>query len=237
MKTEELIQNKKSVPYEFNNVAERYDLATFLSQGYQKDLLLSAKRMNLVGNEYLVDLCCGTGKSTIACHEFITEGKILAIDNSVEMLKIARSRLSNKNINFIQEDVMKLNFPENTFDAIFMAYGIRNMPDYENCLSILNKTLRPGGIICFHEYSLNNNIFVKLYWRILGYFFIIPISTLLSGTSSIYKYLVKSVLMFPSPKIFQKLLTQQGFINVKKLSMPSWRKPILHTFLAHKPKK
>ena len=62
-----LLENKKSVPYEFNNVAKKYDFATFLSQGYQKDLLLSVERMNLNGNEYIADLCCGTGKSTLAC--------------------------------------------------------------------------------------------------------------------------------------------------------------------------
>lgn len=236
MSNQELLHNKKSVPFEFNKVAEKYDLATFLSQGYQKDLFLSVKRMNLKGNEYLADLCCGTGKSTYACTKFLGNGKILAIDNSAEMLKIARSRFANNNVKFVQEDIMGLDYPENTFDAIFMAYGIRNMPDYNDCLLILKKILKPGAVICFHEYSLKKNVFSKLYWKIMGYLFIIPISTLLSGTSRIYKYLVKSVLAFPSPNTFQNILKSNGFENVQRLSMPSWRKPILHTFLAYNPK-
>jgi ubiquinone/menaquinone biosynthesis C-methylase UbiE len=60
-----LIQNKKDVPSEFNRIAKRYDLATFLSQGYQKDLQTSVDRMNLKGDEYLADLCCGTGSQLL----------------------------------------------------------------------------------------------------------------------------------------------------------------------------
>jgi ubiquinone/menaquinone biosynthesis C-methylase UbiE len=115
-----------------------------------------------------------------------------------------------------------------------MAYGIRNMPDYNKCLANLKRMLKPNGIICFHEYSLNDTYVAKLYWMILGYTAIIPISTILSGSSKIYKYLVKSVLSFPSPKTFLKILESNGFTQVERLPMPSWRRPILHTFLAHK---
>lgn len=230
----DLIKNKKSVPYEFNNVAKNYDIATFLSQGYQKDLFLSVKRMHLKGNEYMVDLCCGTGKSTLACLKKLPEGKILAIDNSNEMLEIAKQKFNEENVKFSLEDAMELNYPNNSFDAIFMAYGIRNMPDINKCLTNLQRMLKPGGVICFHEYSLNENFLSRFYWKFLGYFVIIPVSSLLSGSSKIYTYLVKSVLTFPSPKKFLETLKLIGFTNVKRIPMPSWRKPILHTFLTYK---
>lgn len=234
MKSEQLINNKKSVPLEFNNVAKNYDLATFLSQGYQKDLDLSAKRMQLKGDESIIDLCCGTGKSTEACLTQIPEGNILAIDNSEEMLSVAKTKFTNNNLKFDLADAMELDYPDETFDAIFMAYGIRNMPDYNKCLINLKRMLKPNGLICFHEYSLNDNFLSHLYWKILGYTAIIPISTALSGSSNIYKYLVKSVLEFPSPTKFMEILKMNGFVNVERLSMPSWRKPILHTFIAYK---
>ena len=234
MDSSKLSNNKKSVPNEFNEVAKKYDLATFLSQGYQKDLQLSASRMNLTGNEYLADLCCGTGKSTLACASYLAAGKILAIDNSEGMLEIAKTKFDNNNVTFSLQDVMELNYAENTFDAIFMAYGIRNMPDINKCLQNLKRMLKPGGVICFHEYSLNDNLFSKIYWKFLGYFVIIPISSLLSGSSEIYKYLVKSVLTFPNPQRFLEILKSNGFNKVERKQMPSWRKPILHTFLAYK---
>jgi len=230
----QLIKNKKSVPLEFDIVARKYDVATLLSQGYQKDLQLSVDRMNLKGTEYLADLCCGTGKSTQACINKISSGNILGIDNSKEMLDVANKKFPNINVIFTQEDVMELDYPENTFDAIFMAYGIRNMPDYSKCLRSLRKILKPGGVICFHEYSLSKSILTHLYWKLLGYLIIIPISSIISSSSGLYKYLVKSVSLFPSPKEFTELLTITGFKDAKRLPMPGWRRPILHTFLAHK---
>ena len=228
------MKNKKSVPSEFDSVAKKYDLATFLSQGYQDDLQLSVDRMKLKGNEYLADLCCGTGKSTQACLNNLKNGRVLGIDNSKEMLEVAKAKFSSENSEFVQSDVMELDYPDNSFDAIFMAYGIRNMPDYEKCLINLKRMLKPGGIICFHEYSLHDNLLTKLYWKFLGYTFIIPISTVISGSSDIYKYLVSSVLSFLPPNKFIDLLNSCGFRDTRKISMPSWRKPILHTFLAYK---
>ncbi len=101
MRSNQLLDNKKSVPREFNRVAKNYDFATFLSQGYQKDLHLSARRMQLSGNEYIADLCCGTGKSTEACMANLTTGKLLAIDNSKEMLEVAKTKFSNQNVTFL----------------------------------------------------------------------------------------------------------------------------------------
>ena len=67
MATAALIENKAFVPKEFNKISKKYDWATKMSQGYQDDLDASARRMNLRGDEKLLDLCCGTGKSTMAC--------------------------------------------------------------------------------------------------------------------------------------------------------------------------
>ena len=178
-----LIQNKKEIPSEFNRIAKRYDLATSLSQGYQKDLQTSVDRMNLKGNELLADLCCGTGKSTIACLNNLPNGKVIGVDNSEGMLQTARENLYIKfdkdNVRFVQQDVMNLDMNDNSLDAIFMAYGIRNMPDFNKCVRNLYRVLKPGGKICFHEYSIHKSFSSKLYWEFLGYFGERNVSTLL----------------------------------------------------------
>ena len=234
-----LLKNKSNVPYEFNRVAKKYNLATFLSQGYQSDLHRSADRLNLSGNELVLDLCCGTGKSTISCLKHITSGKVIGIDNSEEMLGVAKEnyyKMYDRNkLEFVQKDVMDLDFEDNSVDAIFMAYGIRNMPDYKKALLNLFRILKPNGKIVFHEYSLNGSVFSHLYWKILGYGLIIPLSTLISGSSTIFKYLVRSVDKFLSPQEFHNLLKETGFDSEQISNMPSWRKPILHTFTASKP--
>jgi ubiquinone/menaquinone biosynthesis methyltransferase len=234
-----LIQNKKEVPSEFNRIAKRYDLATFMSQGYQEDLQTSVNRMNLNGNEYLADLCCGTGKSTIACLNNLPNGNVIGVDNSEGMLQAAREKLSIKydkeKVTFIQRDVMNLDFENNSLDAIFMAYGIRNMPDFEKCIRNLFHLLKPGGKICFHEYSTSKSFTSKLYWKFLGNFLIIPFAGLTTGSTKIFRYLIKSVETFLSPDEFTNLLKKTGFENINHTPLGSWRKPILHTFLAQKP--
>jgi ubiquinone/menaquinone biosynthesis methyltransferase len=234
-----LFNNKSEVPFEFNRVAKKYDVATFLSQGYQKDLQRSVDRLNLIGDEKVLDLCCGTGKSTICCVNNLPNGKVIGIDNSEVMLKVAEEkyyhRYDRNKLEFLKKDVMELDYDDNSVDAIFMAYGIRNMPDYKKALDNLFRTLKPGGKIAFHEYSLNNNLISHLYWKMLGYFVVIPVSTIISGSSTIFKYLVKSVDEFLSPNEFTNLLTETGFTDVKEHYMPTWRKPILRTFTATKP--
>jgi ubiquinone/menaquinone biosynthesis methyltransferase len=234
-----LFKDKSQVPAEFNRVAKKYDTATFLSQGYQQDLQRSADRLGLSGNERVLDLCCGTGQSTICVLNRLNSGKVIGIDNSEEMLNVAKQKYSGSHekakLEFIKQDVMNINYDDESVDAILMAYGIRNMPDYKVCIENLFRLLKPGGKIAFHEYSLNNNSLVHIYWMFLGHGVVIPISALISGSTTIYKYLVKSVREFPSPDDFLILLKNAGFIKVMRKPMPGWRKPILHTFLATKP--
>lgn len=235
---ETLIKNKKEVPSEFNRIAKRYDFATFLSQGYQKDLQTSVDRMNLKGNEYLADLCCGTGKSTIACLDNLPNGKVIGIDNSEGMLEAAREKLIPKfgdKVTFAQQDVMNLDLTDNSLDAIFMAYGIRNMSDFEKCVRNLHRVLKPGGKICFHEYSISKSFSSKLYWKFLGYWLIIPFAGLTTGSTKIFRYLIKSVETFLSADEFMDLLKKTGFENITHKPLGSWRKPVLHTFIAQKP--
>jgi ubiquinone/menaquinone biosynthesis methyltransferase len=234
-----LIENKVNVPKEFNRIAARYDFATSMSQGYQRDLHTSARRMNLKGNEHVLDLCCGTGKSTLACLNVLPEGKITGVDNSEEMLAVAKKKFSKEiasgKATFILKDAMNLDFPDHSFDAIFMAYGLRNMPDYEACIQGLFRILKPGGTLCIHDYSLADTWYARPYWKILGYGFIIPISTLLTGNSTIFNYLIKSVLNFLTPDQAKQLLEKNGFTEVKVYPLGGWRAPIQHTIVAKKP--
>ncbi len=229
-----LFENKKNVPKEFNKVARRYDLATAFSQGYQDDLNRSGELLQLKGDELVIDLCCGTGKSTLAILPKITTGKIICIDNSEGMLSVAEKKFSEEiakgKIEISLQDAMHLNFEANSVDAIFMAYGLRNMPDYELCISNLFRILKPGGQLVIHDYSLSDNWYSKPLWFILGYGFIVPFCTLLSGSSTIYTYLVKSVLKFLSPSQIKRLMESNGFTNVTIMNQPGWRRPVLHSF-------
>lgn len=238
MSTINLIENKVFVPKEFNNVSASYDFATRMSQGYQDDLDTSARRMNLSGDEKLLDLCCGTGKSSLACLKQLPKGTIVGVDNSEGMLHEANHKFAKEisagTMSFVLKDAMELDFPDNAFDAVFMAYGLRNMPDYAKAIRDIHRILKPGGRICIHDYSLQDDLFAKIYWTILGYGFIVPFCTIMSGSSKIYTYLVRSVLTFLHPDQIKTLLEQNGFEKVSAEPHSSWRKPILYSVIAVK---
>lgn len=238
MSTGVLIENKVYVPKEFNRIAHAYDFATGMSQGYQYDLDESARRMNLNGNERVLDLCCGTGKSTAACLKALPNGAVVGVDNSEGMLAEAGAKFDKEvkegKVKLVLRDAMNLNFPENSFDAVFMAYGLRNMPDYEKALQGIHRVLKPGGKLCIHDYSLADNSWSKIYWSVLGYGFIVPFCSIMSGSSRIYTYLVKSVNTFLNPAQIQQLLEKNGFENVEAQPHAGWRKPILHSVIAVK---
>lgn len=234
-----LLSNKKEVPATFDKIARRYNLATSLSQGYTIDLQRSVQLMQLKGNELMLDLCCGTGKSTLQCLVAVPRGEVLAIDNSIEMLQIAQEAVGRNfttgRCRFQQADVMELDLPDDSAEAIFMAYGLRNMPDYRLCVEKLWRILKPGGVLAIHEFSLTDGFFYRFYWRLLGYGLILPFSALITGNVTIFSYLIKSVLTFLSPSDLLKLLADAGFKNISAHRQRSWRRFILYTFIAYKP--
>lgn len=233
-----LIHHKEAVPKEFNRISASYDFATGLSQGYQGDLIFSASLLKLSGNEKVLDVCCGTGKSTMAIRANLPDGTIDGIDNSEGMLKVANKKFDEDiaagKITFHLMDAMDLKFPESSFDAIFMAYGLRNMPNYKSNLEGLMKLLKPGGRLVIHDYSLADRPISKPLWWLLGWIFIVPFCTIASGSSKIYTYLVKSVFKFLSPNEIKSLMENTGFKNVSIHHHKSWRKPILHSFYGEK---
>ena len=236
--TQVLFENKRIVPKEFNKVADKYDFATSMSQGYQEDLNRSAALLQLKGDEVLIDLCCGTGKSTISFIDRISTGKIICIDNSEGMLQVAGQKFARQieagKVEISLQDAMQLNIEPNSVDAIFMAYGLRNMPDYEQCIQNLHRILKPGGQLVIHDYALKNVWYSKPLWIFLGYGFIVPFCTLVSGSSTIYTYLIKSVLNFLNPAQIKTLLENNGFTEVSIHEQPSWRSLFFHTLRAIK---
>jgi ubiquinone/menaquinone biosynthesis methyltransferase len=233
--SQSLIENKVAVPKEFNKIARRYDMATGLSQGYQSDLHRSAAFMQLKGSETVLDLCCGTGKSTAAVLPYITTGKVIGVDNSEEMLQVAGEKFATEikagKLQLQLQDAMKLTFEPESFDAIFMAYGLRNMPDYDKSLAQLLPLLKPNGKLVIHDYSLSDTWYSAAYWWILGYVFILPISFITTGETNIFSYLIKSVLNFLGPNELEAKMKGTGFTSVSSHAQPTWRAPILRTFV------
>jgi len=228
---------KKEVPSNFNRVARWYDTLQKMNRGYSDHLRLSAERLEAMPEANLLDLCCGTGLSTEALRRVYPQARIDGVDASEGMLEVARNRGLAAPVSFILADVMELTPDqlEGPYDGILMAYGIRNMPDPDAALARLLPLLRPGGSICFHEYSVADSKWSRMVWNLVASAVIIPLGQLTSPGAPIYRYLRRSVLEFDGVDRFEQRLREAGFVDVRTEPTYGWAKGIVHSFLARKP--
>lgn len=234
-----LREQKQAVPDAFDGVARRYDLLTGLNPGYHRHLRYSAERMALPEAAEALDLCCGTGLSTAALARTYPRAKLTGLDASEGMLAHARRKPELAGVRFLHGDAMDPAAAGATgpYDGILMAYGIRNMPDPDLCLRRLLPLLRPGGVICFHEYSVRDSLRASLVWNAVCLGVIIPAGMVTSPGSDIYRYLRRSVNAFDGADAFLRRLEDAGFTGVSAATMDGWQAGIVHTFLARRPLK
>lgn len=232
-----LREQKQAVPHEFDRVARRYDLLTGMNPGYHRHLRYSAERMLLPEDAAILDLCCGTGLSTAAIARTYPRATITGLDASAGMLEVARKKPDLAAVRFVHGDAMDpaASGVPGPFDGILMAYGIRNMPDPDLCLARLLQLLKPGGTICFHEYSVRDSLRASITWNAVCLGVIIPAGLVTSPGSDIYRYLRRSVNAFDGAEAFKRRLAAAGFTGVSSATMDGWQAGIVHTFLARRP--
>ena len=229
--------NKAHVPSAFDGIASTYDLLTGMNPGYLKHLRWSAERLGAPSDGRILDLCCGTGLSTEALVRTYPGATFVALDASAGMLEKARRKPALAGVDFVLGDATD---PEaagvtGTFDAILMAYGIRNVPDPERCIDNQYALLRPGGTLCFHEYSVADSRRAKLLWNVVASAVIIPGGMLTARSTDIYTYLRQSVNEFDGVRAFEQRLRRHGFVDVHTEPMDGWQRGVVHSFLARRP--
>ncbi len=242
-------ERKREVPADFDIVAGTYDTLVQRNPGYVEHLELSAERLGLAGHGSgmrILDLCCGTGLSTAGVLRAYPEATIVGLDASVAMLDQARSKpmfRSAPNVSFLHGDAMDpgATLGDEPFDAIVMAYGIRNMADPDLCLERLMPLLKPGAPICFHEYSVRDSPRAIGTWTSVCWGIIIPAGFITSRHTRIYRYLWRSVLQFDGVKAFEGRLRRHGFADVRtepvvgRARFDFWQDGVVHSFLARRP--
>lgn len=228
---------KQRVPGAFDRVARRYDLLCALNPGYSKHLVWSARRMGLPRRARVLDLCCGTGLSTAALVKTYPDAEVIGLDASREMLAIARGKPALAGVRLIVGDAMDpaAAGAVGPFDGVLMAYGIRNVPDPDLCLARLLELLRPGGTVCFHEYSVADSRAARAVWSAVSSGVIVPLGALATGSGALFRYLKQSVLDFDGVQAFEDRLRRAGFAEVRSETMDGWQRGIVHSFLARRP--
>ncbi len=208
----------------FDTIAERYDLLNYICSAG----ILSLWRQKLVdyfpkGSDLKVlDCATGTGEvmfSIMDDHHFDIQ-EIHGLDLSKNMMKkgleASEDKSYAKKVCFHHASATQIPFNDNHFDCVSMAFGIRNVDDYQNCLKELYRVVKPQGRVLIMEFSLpKNNVIKSIY---LFYFrHILPfIAGVLSKNKSAYRYLNKTVEAFPYGDAFVNHMKDAGFSTVWK---------------------
>lgn len=230
--------HKHDVPERFDEVAPTYDLLTTLNPGYHRHLRLSAERLGeLPRGARVLDLCCGTGASTDALLSVHPGAQVEGLDASAGMLAQARKSPLLRGVRFHLGDATDpaAAGASGPWDAILMAYGIRNVPDPDRCLANLHALLAPGGTLVLHEYSVRGSLRARLIWDAVSFGIIVPGGLLTAPRSPIYRYLHRSVRDFDGVPALEARLTRAGFVDVETLPMDGWQRGVLHSFRARRP--
>jgi len=219
--------NKKAqVASMFDNISPKYDLLNrVLSFGidiyWRKQALKFLKKQK---PKYMLDIATGTADFAIESLKTLKAEKIIGVDISEGMLSLGRVKLKEKSlsdkIELLSGDSENLQFPDNTFDAITVAFGVRNFENLEKGLKEMFRVLKPGGGVVILEFSKPTAFPIKqLYWFYSNT--ILPfLGRLISSDASAYTYLPESVKAFPDGKTFTDILVNCGFSYTegKKLS-------------------
>jgi demethylmenaquinone methyltransferase/2-methoxy-6-polyprenyl-1,4-benzoquinol methylase len=211
-------QKKQQVEQMFDNIAPRYDfLNHFLSLGI--DRLWRKKAIRILSgfkHEKVLDVATGTGDFAIAASK-IKPQKIVGFDLSEQMLNVGREKVKRLGladvIEFRKGDSEAMPFDDDQFDAITVAFGVRNFENLENGLKEFFRVLKKDGVVIILEFSKPKYFPMKQLY--LFYFFkILPfVGKLVSKDSSAYSYLPESVMAFPDDQRFLSILKNTGFRN------------------------
>lgn len=203
----------------FASIAPRYDLTNdVLSLGMHrlwKHRAIAA--LNLKPGNHVLDLCTGTGDlAFIAATKVAPHGSVTGLDFVPQMVEIAKHKAlqSSLPLNFITGDVMSLPFEGASFDAVTIAFGIRNVDEPLRGLKEIRRILKPGGRAVVLEFGQVEVPVLKQIYNFYSQKILPLLGSGLTGNKDAYEYLESSSRNFPAGENFLALLRQGGFNKV-----------------------
>ena len=223
----------------FATIARRYDLINDLqSLGLHRHWKQRLVRLARVGPEQqALDVCCGTGDVAFALAD--TGASVTGLDFSPEMLAVAEARRLRRlvrpalvppgevvtararpgSVHFVEGDALQLPFPDAAFDAVTIAYGLRNLADLEAGIVELCRVLRPGGRLVALDFGKPAN----RAWRTLYFGYLrmaVPVfGWLFAGSAGAYSYILESLRHYPGQEEVAALLRRQGLSKVTMVNL------------------
>lgn len=190
--------------YDFMNAAMSFGMDRL----WQRRLVEAAAAGN---PDSVLDLATGTGEVALALARRLPQARISGLDISDGMLEQARAKKGAEGIEFICADGLSTGLPENTFDAITIAYGVRNYADLAAGLAEMHRILRPGGKVCVLELSEPANPILRALYKVYTRTLVPLVGRMVSGDSRAYTYLPESIAACPSRGAMTALMGRAGF--------------------------
>ncbi len=219
-RTADEVAHGRAVRDMFSGIAGKYDLLNHvlsvnIDKRWRRLVRASLQEILDLNEAVVLDVACGTGDLSLELKEH-AKAKIIGTDFCRPMLTIAFEKAADKEmaIPFVEADAMRLAWPDETFDAVTIAFGLRNLSNFSDGLKELRRILKTGGKLVVLEFSspvvpgfrgLFNFYFTRILPRIGG---------VVSGSRGAYEYLPDSVSRFPDQKGLVKMMTDVGFESV-----------------------
>jgi demethylmenaquinone methyltransferase/2-methoxy-6-polyprenyl-1,4-benzoquinol methylase len=208
----------------FHSVASRYDLMNdLMSAGLHrvwKDIMINTLNPPKSDAPFaLLDVAGGTGDIAFRAAKAAGEGfRATVCDINPDMLAVGRERAAARHlddhVSFAEGNAEQLAFPDRTFDAYTIAFGIRNVPRIDLALSEAFRVLRPGGRFLCLEFSTVDVPGLDRLYELFSFKVIPPLGRAVTGDAESYRYLVESIRKFPRPNAFAEMIRSAGFARV-----------------------
>ncbi len=210
---------KKEVAQMFDHVAHSYDFLNHffslgIDRGWRKRVV---NILQPTKPKIILDVATGTADLALALSK-LSPTSIVGVDISTKMLAIGAKKISAAkldNIIKLQEgDSVKLQFPDNNFDAVTVSFGVRNFENLRMGLSEMYRVLKPGGKVVILEFSKPTTFPIKQLFAVYFKYLLPFIGKIVSGDNRAYTYLPESVAAFPEGKQFVSILQELGYTGV-----------------------
>ncbi len=210
-------EKQRKVAGVFHSVAQKYDVMNdLMSMGIHR--VWKRFTIELSGvhrGQRVLDIAGGTGDLAAKFARLVgEEGEVVLADINDSMLKVGRDNLANKgvvgNVQYVQANAECLPFPDNHFDCITIAFGLRNVTDKDKALQSMFRVLKPGGKLLVLEFSKPNKMLAPAY-DIYSFKLLPLMGKLVANDAESYRYLAESIRMHPDQETLKDMMQTAGF--------------------------
>ena len=210
-------ERSEYVKNKFSIIAQKYDLfndlITLGLHRYWKNFLVA--QMGIQNGNLALDICCGTGDIGQRLKAKIgSRGVCIGLDFSDGMLEIAKSRKKAAGTWFVKGDTTKLPFQSNSFDAVGVGYGLRNLSDMDRGLREVKRVLKPGGRFLSLDIGKVGFPVIRQLFHVYFFFIVPAIGKMICPGEDLFEYFPRSTMDYPSQEELANKLKKVGFEKV-----------------------